>query len=201
MNITPILEDIRRGIPIILVDDKMREDEADIVLAAEYANETNIVFCMNNARGLMCIPTCGTILDRLQLPPMVELSTDKNNTPFTVSVDAAVDTTTGMSVSDRLKTIKVFTDVNSKPSDLNRPGHLFPLRPRSNLLKDRRGHTEGSIELMRLAKCMPVSIIVEIINDDGTMARGDNILTFAEKHNLKVVSVQDIYEAVYGESL
>ena len=138
-----ILEDIKNGKPIVIVDDTDREDEGDIMLAAAKANIDNLVFCMNHARGLMCIPCCGTILDRLKIPPMVIDSTCKMQTPFTISVDAMEGITTGMSVYDRLKTISVILDKKSVSTDLARPGHLFPLRPRENLLKERRGHTEA----------------------------------------------------------
>jgi len=157
---------------------------------------------MNKARGLMCIPCDGKILDRLQIPMMVADNTDKNETPFTVSVDSsAEDTTTGMSVDDRLSTINVFTNDSAVPTDLNWPGHLFPLRPRDGLLKERRGHTEGSIELMKLAGLKPVSIICEIMNDDGTMAKGGQVNKFATENGLTLISIEELYEAVYGESL
>ena len=156
---------------------------------------------MNKAKGLMCIPCEGAILDRLNLPPMVEKNTDINETPFTVSVDAAKGTTTGMSVHDRLATISVFLDENSKPEDLNRPGHLFPLRARDGLFKDRRGHTEGSIELMKLAGLKPVAIICEMMNDDGTMCKGGEITKFAVENGLTILSTEEVYEAAYHESL
>jgi 3,4-dihydroxy 2-butanone 4-phosphate synthase/GTP cyclohydrolase II len=194
-----ILADIRRGIPVIVIDDKDRENEGDIVIAAEAANKDNISFCMRYARGLMCIPCCGKILDKLELPAMVTKSTDPNETPFTVSVDACKGTTTGMSVDDRLKTISVLCNDNSLPEDLNRPGHLFPLRPKDGLLKERRGHTESSIELVKLAGMKPVCVIVEIINDDGTMARYDDLVKFAKVNNFSIVSVKDIYAAVYEQ--
>ena len=196
-----VLNDIRNGKPIVIVDDKDREDEGDIMLAAEKANVDNLVFCMNNARGLMCIPCCGTILDRLDIPPMVVDSTCKMQTPFTVSIDAMEGISTGMSVYDRLKTISVILNERSLPSDLARPGHLFPLRPRKNLLKDRRGHTESSIELTRLAGLKPIAIIVEIMNDDGTMTRGIKMQEYIRKHELNSISVEEIYDAVYNKSI
>jgi len=196
-NFSQILSDIKNGKPILVVDDHDRENEGDIVLAAEKATIDNIAFCMRYARGLMCLPCAGEILDELELPMMVENSTDRNQTPFTVSADAAKDNTTGMSASDRLATIGVFLDPERKPSDLNRPGHLFPLRPQANLLKDRRGHTEASIEVVKAAGLQQVSIIVEIINDDGTMAKGTDLTKFCKKHNINIISVQEIYESVY----
>lgn len=201
-NVQNAIDELRAGKPIVLVDEHDRENEGDIVIAAETATVDNLVFTMNKARGLMCIPCDGEILDRLQIPMMVSENTDKNETPFTVSVDSSADeTTTGMSVDDRLSTINVFVNDDSVPSDLNRPGHLFPLRPRDGLLKERRGHTEGSIELVKLAGMKPVSIICEIMNDDGTMAKGGQVNKFATENGLTLISIEELYEAVYGESL
>ena len=196
-NFSEILSDIKNGHPILVVDDHDRENEGDIVIAAEKASIDNMAFCMRYARGLMCVPCAGEILDSLELPMMVADSTDRNQTPFTVSVDAAEGTSTGMSAADRLATINVFLDPERKPSDLNRPGHLFPLRPQDNLLKDRRGHTEASIEVVKAAGLQRVSIIVEIINDDGTMAKGNDLIKFCKKHNIRMISVQEIYDSVY----
>ena len=192
------IEDVKRGIPIIVVDDHDRENEGDVLVAGEKANEKNLAFCMKHARGLMCLPCNEEILDRLKVPMMVQASTDKLGTPFTVSIDATT-TTTGMSVYDRLKTISVLLDNNSTPHHLQMPGHLFPLKAKKNLLKERRGHTESSIELLRLAGLREVGVIAEIINDDGTMAKGEDIKAFAKNHNLKIISVEEIYNAVHKE--
>ena len=196
-----VLDDIRMGRPIILVDEYDRENEGDIVIAAEKATVENLVFTMNHARGLMCIPAADHILKRLDIPPMVVSNTDKNQTPFTVSVDAIEGTTTGMSVHDRLKTISVLLDKNSKPTDLARPGHLFPLRAKDGLLKQRRGHTEGSLELLKLAGLQPMAIICEIMNLDGTMARGADLDKFAHIHGISIVSMEEVYEFAYNESI
>jgi len=195
------LNELKEGRPIILVDEYDRENEGDIVVAGEKANVENLVFTMNKGKGLMCISCAGEILDRLQLPPMVEDNTDINQTPFTVSTDAAKGTTTGMSVHDRLVTLSVFLDENSKPEDLNRPGHLFPLRAAKGLFKDRRGHTEGAIELMKLAGLKQVAVICEMMNDDGTMSKGGQINKFAVENSLTVVSTEELYEAAYNQSL
>jgi 3,4-dihydroxy-2-butanone 4-phosphate synthase len=195
------IDDIRHGKPIILVDEYDRENEGDIVLAAEKCNVKNLVFTMNNARGLMCIPSSGELLDKLEIPPMVSTNTDKMETPFTVSIDAKEGTTTGMSVHDKLKTISILLDPDSKPEDLTRPGHLFPLRARAGLLKSRRGHTEGSIELMKLAGLQPVAMICEIMNDDGTMTKGGDLDKFAVQYGLNIISIEEVYEAAYNESL
>ena len=149
----------------------------------------------------MCLPCNGDLLDRLELPPMVATNTDKNETPFTVSIDARDGTTTGMSVVDRLATIGVLLDPDSTPDHLTRPGHLFPLRARDGLLKVRRGHTEGSIQLMDLAGLQPVAMICEIMNDDGTMTKGGDLDKFAVEHGLSIISIEEVYEAAYNESL
>lgn len=201
MIVQDILEDIRRGKPIILVDEYDRENEGDIVIAAEMCNVKNLVFTMNHARGLMCLPIAGAILDRLEIPPMVTNNTDKNETPFTVSIDARDGITTGMSVYDRLKTISVLLSPESLPEELTRPGHLFPLRARDNLLKERRGHTEGSVQLVKLAGLSPVAMICEIMNNDGTMTKGGDLEAFAAEHGLRVISIEEVYEATYNESL
>ena len=200
-NIQDAIDELREGQPVIVVDEHDRENEGDIVIAGEAASADNLIFSINYVKGLMCIACAGEILDRLDVPLMVEYNTDKNETPFTVSVDAANGTTTGMSVNDRLTTIDVLVDDNSKPQDLNRPGHLFPLRAKDGLLKERRGHTEGSVALMKLAGLKPVAIISEIMTDEGTMAKGGQINKFATEHGLTLISIEEIYEEVYGESL
>jgi len=199
-KISPIkdaIKDIKSGIPVIVVDNAERENEGDLVVAAQKANVDNISFCMRYARGLMCIPCEGKILDQLKIPMMVKKTEDPLETPFTVSVDAKT-TSSGMSVYDRLKTIKVFLNKNLKAKQLQRPGHMFPLRPRNRLLKERQGHTEASIVLMKLAKLKEVAIIVEIINDNGTMARGNDLKLFSKKHNLKIISIDEIIKAFYN---
>jgi len=192
------IEDIKKGIPVVLVDDFDREFEGDIVIAAEMANKYNLNFAMRHARGLMCIPCTNDFLEKLEIPMMNRNNKDKYGTPFTVSIDALEGTTTGMSVYDRLKTISVFLDDNSKPDQLAQPGHLFPLRANENLLLGRRGHTEGSVELVKLAGFKPVSIIVEVMKEDGTMAKGEHLEDFAKTYNLAFVSIDDVYEHVYG---
>ena len=199
MNITDILTDIKNGIPILIVDDYDRENEADLMISGEKATLHNLIFMMNHARGLMCIPCEGYVLDRLQIPQMVRKNNDKYGTPFAMSIDAIEGTTTGMSVSDRLKTIQVMCNPNSNPNELTQPGHLFPLRGHPNLLKGRRGHTEASIELSKLAGLSPISIIVEIMNYDGTMIKGEQIDNYAKMFNLKIISVQEINESIYNK--
>jgi 3,4-dihydroxy-2-butanone 4-phosphate synthase len=189
-NINKILNDVKRGKPVIIIDDSNREDEADIVIAAEAVNEYNLVFSMRHAK-----------LNQFNIKMMNSNGLDDLGTPFATSIDAVEGTTTGMSVHDRLKTIKIFVDENSKPGQLAQPGHLFPLCGKPNLLKDRRGHTESSLELVKLAGFKPISIIIEIMNDDGTMTKGNQIYTFAKIYDLKIITVDEIYNAVYNKSL
>jgi 3,4-dihydroxy 2-butanone 4-phosphate synthase len=197
LKLQQVIQDIQNGKPVVVVDDYDREFEGDIVLSAEKATEENLVFCMRHAKGLMCLPLLQDTCDRLEIPMMPSNKNDKYGTPFTVSIDAIEGTTTGMSVFDRLKTISVLVDDNSKPSELAQPGHLFPLRAQPGLLQDRRGHTEASIELMKASNLKPLAIIVEIMNEDGTMIKGEKLEKFAKIYNLTIISVEEIYDAVY----
>jgi len=201
MSIEKALEDVKNGKPVIIVDAKDREDEGDIVIAADRATVHNLVFAMNHARGLMCVPCDGAILDRLHIGMMESNSLDKYETPFCVSVDATEGTTTGMSVYDRLKTISVLTDPESHSQQLAQPGHLFPLRPRPGLLQERMGHTESSIELVKLAGLQPISVIIEIMDNDGTMLKGQRLHDYAARYDLQLVSIEEIYNEVYNKGL
>lgn len=189
-----IADDILKGKPIILVDDMERENEGDLMIAASFATINNIAFMARWGRGIMCLPSDGSILDRLQIPMMVppQASTDPFNTPFTVSVDAKEGVSTGVSAADRVETIKLFLNSSSKPTDLVRPGHLFPLRTRDGLLTERRGHTEASVTLTKILGLCPVAVIVEIMNDDGTMARLPELICLAEQHDLKIFSIAEL---------
>lgn len=199
LKLNNILEDIKTGIPVILVDDYDRENEADLVISAKSATYHNILFMINHAKGLMCVPCMESTLNRLNIPMMPRNNKDHYGTPFTISVDAVKDVTTGMSVNDRLNTISTISSPTSGPDDLAQPGHLFPLRAHTNLLKGRRGHTEGSIELMRLAKVPEISVIVEIMNPDGTMAKGIQIVDYSRMYNLRIISISDIYNEMYNK--
>lgn len=186
------IEQLKKGKAIIVVDDYGRENEGDLVIAAQFADPQNLNFMVNEARGLMCVPITSEKAEQLQLPLMTQ-NTDKFQTPFTVSVDASIGGT-GISVSDRLKTIKTILSEESKPSDLARPGHLFPLLAKKGGVLERAGHTEASIDLMKIAGLKPVAVIAEIMNEDGTMARLPQLEAFAKKHSLAIVSVKDIIE-------
>jgi 3,4-dihydroxy-2-butanone 4-phosphate synthase len=198
---TKIINDIKNGKPIIVVDDYDREFEGDIVLSAEMANVSNLVFAMRHAKGLMCLPCLQDRCDRLDIPMMRTNNQDKFGTPFTVSIDAVEGATTGMSVNDRLKTISIFLNENSKPNELAQPGHMFPLRARPGLLKERRGHTEASVELMIASDLKPVAVIIEIMNDDGTMTKGVQLENFAKIYDLTIISVEEIYESIYNKGI
>lgn len=202
MNISAQLQDaihdIQQGVPVIVVDSYDRENEGDLVIAAEKATVESLAFIARYARGIMCIPCEGAILDRFGIPMSPSNSRDKLQTPFTVSIDAADGVSTGVSVTDRLKTISVLLDPSSTPENIAYPGHMFPLRPRPGLLKDRQGHTEASVELMKLSGLTPMAIICEIMNDDGSMARMADLERFAKIHQLNIISIDDIQRYIYG---
>lgn len=195
-NLRHALEDIYSGFPIIIVDDFDRENEGDLMIAGVKATKENIAFMCRYGRGIMCLPSSGEILDRLDIPMMVERkdSTDPLETPFTVSVDALWNITTGVSAADRIETIKIVCEPKAQPEDLARPGHLFPLRARNNLLEDRRGHTEASVALMRMMGYTEVAVISEIMNDDGSMARLPELQVLAAEYRLHIISIAEIYE-------
>ena len=198
-KIEQVLSDLKKGKPVVVVDDYDREFEGDLVISAEKATKENLIFAMNHAKGLMCLPCLKERCDRLDIPMMRSNGGDVLGTPFTVSIDATEGTTTGMSVDDRLKTINVFLNEDSKPTQLAQPGHLFPLMAKPGLLKERRGHTESSVELMRLAGLKEVAIIIEIMNDRGTMIKGKDLEDYAKIYNLTLISVEEIYQAAYGK--
>tara|TARA_E500000318_G_scaffold111885_1_gene132375 strand:- start:825 stop:1433 length:609 start_codon:yes stop_codon:yes gene_type:complete len=195
-DISTIINDIQQGKPVIIVDDEDREFEGDLTIAAQKANKYNLNFMQKHGRGLMCIPCMQSRLNELKIPMMVENQTDKYKTPFTFSVDSS-SAETGVSIDDRLKVIDTFINYNSKPDELISPGHLFPLRARDGLLKERQGHTEASVELVKLAGLEPISVIIEIMNDDGSMTKGQQLTDFAKNYFLSIVSVKEIYNAVY----
>ena len=199
-NVKQAVEDIRNGKPVVMVDDYDREFEGDIVLAAEKATEENLLFAMRHARGLMCIPCNQEKLDQFEIPMMNCNSMDKYGTPFATSIDAVEGATTGMSVGDRLATINTFCSDESKPSALAQPGHLFPLRARPGLLSERRGHTEGCVEILRLAGMKEVGVIIEIMDEYGKMIKGDTLRQFAKIYNLTFVSIEELHDEVYSKS-
>jgi len=188
------VNDFKKGKFVIVIDDKHRENEADLVLAAENATPEKINFMIKNARGLVCVPMLGKQLDELRLPLMTKINTVFTKTAFTISVDSKKGTTTGISAYDRAKTIKALIGKNTKPSDLARPGHVFPLRCEENGLSKRAGHTEAAIELCKLASLYRAAVICEIIGENGKMAKMPELKRFAKKYNLRIVRIRDLVE-------
>ncbi|HEX7580507.1 MAG TPA: bifunctional 3,4-dihydroxy-2-butanone-4-phosphate synthase/GTP cyclohydrolase II [Thermoanaerobaculia bacterium] len=182
----------RQGKFVIIVDDEDRENEGDLCLAAEFVTAEAVNFMAREGRGLICAPLTEERCDELDLPPMVEQNTSNYGTAFTVSVEARGKTTTGISTADRAATVKTLADPKSKPQDLLRPGHIFPLRAKKGGVLRRAGQTEASIDLARIAGLTPAAVICEILNADGTMARVPDLLKFSELHGIGIVSVADI---------
>lgn len=192
-TIEEAIEDIRNGKMIIVVDDENRENEGDFIAAAEMVTPEMINFMATHGRGLICAPLTEERCNALDLNLMVENNTVLHHTPFTVSVDLiGHGCTTGISVHDRSKTIKALVDEKTKASDLGRPGHIFPLRAKEGGVLRRTGHTEAAIDLARLANLKPAGILVEILNEDGTMARLPQLMEVAKKFDLKLISIEDL---------
>lgn len=191
-EIKQIIEDIRTGKSVIIIDDESRENEGDLIFAGEHATEEKINFMIKECRGLICAPLSDERIAALGLHNMVYEARDNMNTAFTVSVDAAQGITTGISAADRARTIRVLADALSRPSDLVTPGHIFPLRGKKGGVLVRAGHTETALDIMRLAKLQSAAVICEILNDDGTMARRKDLTIFAKKHEIRIASVQDL---------
>ncbi|MEV0114356.1 bifunctional 3,4-dihydroxy-2-butanone-4-phosphate synthase/GTP cyclohydrolase II [Streptomyces sp. NPDC050844] len=188
------IRDIAAGRPVVVVDDEDRENEGDLVIAAEKATPEIIAFMMSECRGLICAPMEGDELDRLQLPQMVENNTESMRTAFTVSVDASAahGVTTGISAADRATTLQMLAAGAFEPTDFVRPGHIFPLRAKSGGVLARNGHTEAAVDLARLAGLRPAGAIVEIAGEDGTMLRLPELIPFARKHGLTIISIEDL---------
>ena len=186
------LEDIRQGKMVILVDDEDRENEGDLTMAAEKVTPEAINFMAKYGRGLICLSLTDQRLNELRLPMMVSENTSRFQTAFTISIDAREGVTTGISAADRATTILMAVDGNTQPEDLVSPGHVFPLRAREGGVLVRTGQTEGSVDLARLAGLKPAGVICEIMKDDGTMARMPDLLTFAQGHGLKIVTIADL---------
>jgi 3,4-dihydroxy 2-butanone 4-phosphate synthase/GTP cyclohydrolase II len=186
--------DIAAGRPVVVVDDENRENEGDLVIAAEKATEEIVAFMMTECRGLICAPMEGEELDRLRLPQMVDDNTESMKTAFTVSVDAtaAHGVSTGISAADRATTLQLLASGTAEPTDLVRPGHVFPLRARPGGVLVRNGHTEAAVDLARLAGLRPAGAIVEIAGEDGRMLRLPELIPFARKHGLTIISIEDL---------
>lgn len=192
IGVEEAIEEIKKGNMVIMIDDEDRENEGDLVLAAEYVTPEKINFMAKNARGLVCLSLTSKRCDELKLPMMVNINTSHYESPFTVSIEAREGVTTGISAYDRSQTVKVAIDPKSGPEDIARPGHVFPLRGKDGGVLVRAGHTEGSIDLARLAGLYPAAVICEIMKEDGTMAKLPDLIEFAKKYNLKIVTIADI---------
>ena len=191
-KIKEAINDFRKGKFVIVIDDKNRENEADLVLAAEKVTPEKINFMITYAKGLVCVPMLGKRLDELNLPLMAKVNTELHKTKFTISVDYKKGTTTGISAFDRAKTIKALIHKKTKPNDLAKPGHIFPLRCDEGGLKKRVGHTEAAVELCRLSNLYPAAVICEIIGETGRMAKLNEIKKFAKKWKIKIIKIDDL---------
>lgn len=192
ISVQTAIDIVRAGRFVIICDDEGRENEGDLVIAAEHANAAAINFAARFGRGLICCALAPEIIDRLALPPMVPPEENRSGfgTAFTVSVEARTGVTTGISAADRARTVSVLIDPASGPEDLARPGHMFPLRAREGGVLTRGGQTEASVDLMRLAGLRPGAVICEIMNEDGTMARRDDLEQFGRVHDIPMLTVE-----------
>lgn len=193
-SIDAAIKDIRKGKFVILVDDEDRENEGDLVIAAEKITPQAVNFMAQHARGLICLALTPQCVEHLNLPQQAVDNTATFGTAFTVSIDAKHDITTGISAADRARTIQVAIDPKAKPGDLARPGHIFPLKAQQGGVLQRAGQTEGSVDLARLAGLNPAGVICEIMNDDGTMARVPDLTAFAKTHKLKMITIKGLIE-------
>jgi 3,4-dihydroxy 2-butanone 4-phosphate synthase/GTP cyclohydrolase II len=191
-SVEAILEDMRAGRMVIILDDEDRENEGDLIMAAEHATPEMVAFMIRYTSGIICVPMDEDRLNRLDLPQMVPHNSEGYRTAFTVSVDYRFGTTTGVSSSDRAATIRALADRSSTPQDFARPGHIFPLRPRKGGVLIRAGHTEAAVDLCALAGLQPAGVLCEIMNDDGTMARRAELEVFARRHQLKIGTIADL---------
>ena len=191
-SIEDALTALREGRMVVVVDDESRENEGDLIFPAATATTEQLAFAIRHSTGIICAPMTAQELDRLGIPMMTEHNTDPKRTAFTLSADARTGITTGVSATDRARTIRVLADPGSAPTDLVHPGHVFPLRAREGGILTRRGHTEAAVDLMRLSGNRPVGVLVEIVNDDGTMARRHQLRELADAHAMPMITVGDL---------
>jgi len=191
-SIEVVIADLRKGKTVIVVDDADRENEGDLIMAAERVTPAAINFMAKFGRGLICVPTTSERLKQLGVEEMVTQNRESFKTAFQVSVDAAKGITTGISAADRAHTIKVMANPTAVPEDLVQPGHVFPLRARAGGVLQRAGHTEAAVDLVRLAGCRPIGVICEILSDDGSMARLPQLMKFSKKHKLKICTIEEL---------
>ena len=193
-SIESVIADIRKGNTVIVVDDADRENEGDLILAAQHVTPAAVNFMAMRGRGLICVPTTSERLHQLGIERMVRQNRENFRTDFQVSVDAARGISTGISAADRARTIQIMADPTAVPDDLVQPGHVFPLRARPGGVLQRAGHTEAAVDLAGLAGCRPIGVLCEILNDDGTMARLPQLFKFAKKHKLKICTIEDLIQ-------
>lgn len=193
-SIDMALLDIKAGKMVIVIDDENRENEGDFIMAAELATPKAINFMATHGRGLICAPITEDRAKELDLPLMVERMEDSMETAFTISVDAAEGISTGISAEDRSKTFKLLADANTTPKDLVRPGHIFPLIAKNGGVLEREGHTEAAVDLARMAGLAPAGVICEILNEDGSCARLDDLVKIAHKHHMKIITIENLVE-------
>ncbi|WP_269465361.1 3,4-dihydroxy-2-butanone-4-phosphate synthase [Paenibacillus sp. IHB B 3084] len=192
-SIEEALEDLKNGKVVIVVDDEQRENEGDFIALAEKASPEVINFMITEGRGLVCVPITGQRAEALELQPMVEQNTDFHGTAFTVSVDHR-ETTTGISAAERSLTVRALADETATGGDFRKPGHMFPLIARDGGVLQRAGHTEAAVDLARLCGSKPAGVICEIIKEDGSMARVPDLAVIANRHHLKLISIQDLID-------
>jgi len=184
--------DIAAGRAVVVVDDEDRENEGDIIFAASRATPALMAFTIRHSSGVICVPMPAEMLDRLEIPLMTPHNKDKLRTAYTISVDARDGVSTGISAADRAHTARVLADSATEPWEITRPGHVFPLRYREGGVLARRGHTEAAVDLARMAGLTPAGVLVEVVNDDGTMKRGHDLRDFADEHDLALISIEDL---------
>jgi 3,4-dihydroxy 2-butanone 4-phosphate synthase/GTP cyclohydrolase II len=193
-SIEAVVADLQQGKMVIVVDDADRENEGDVIMAAQFVTPAAVNFMAKHARGLICVPTTSERLQQLGIARMVPQNRESFKTDFQVSVDATRGITTGISAGDRAATIRIMADPTAMPEDLVQPGHVFPLRARPGGVLQRAGHTEATVDLVQLAGCRPIGVICEIMSDDGSMARLPELVKFARKHRLKICAIADLIQ-------
>ncbi len=186
------LSHLKEGRGVLLLDDEDRENEGDIIYSVEHLTNEQMALMIRECSGIVCLCLTDAQADKLELPPMVANNNSANQTAFTVSIEAKHGVTTGVSAADRVTTIKTAANPNAKPDDLARPGHVFPLRARPGGVMTRRGHTEGTIDLMQMAGLQPAGVLCEVTNLDGTMAKTPEIVAFGRLHNMPVLTIEDM---------
>ena len=191
-SIESVVSDLQKGKMVIVVDDADRENEGDLIMAAEFVSPATVNFMAKHGRGLICVPTTSDRLQQLGIERMVKLNRETFKTDFQISVDAARGITTGISAADRAETIRIMADPTATPDHLVQPGHVFPLRARPGGVLQRAGHTEAAVDLVKIAGCRPIAVICEIMSNDGSMARLPELIKFAKKHRLKLCTIADL---------